>query len=100
MSIMAWSKMKKIMAWSKMKKHYLFQIYFSLLPAKCPLGSYLPTYIYKGYWVGGFDCEDDSWRSVSGKASECTLLLDREVPTWIVKCMFPGSGFLDNVRAK
>ena len=47
----------------------------------------------------GLDCEDDSWWSDSGKASECTLLLDREVSTWIVKCMFPGSGVLDNVWA-
>ena len=91
MSIMAWSKLKK--------KYYLFQKYFSLLPAKCPVGSYLPTYIYKSYWVGGFDFEDDSWPSVSGNASECTLLLAKEMSTWIVKCMFPGSGFLDNVRA-
>ena len=48
----------------------------------------------------GFHCEDDLWRSVSGKASECTLLLEWEVSSWIAKCMFPGSGFLDNVRAK
>ena len=91
MSIMAWSKMKKALFISKICFYTSGQVSSWLI--------FTYLYIYK-LLSRGFDCKDDSWRSVSGKASECTLLLDREVSTWIVKCMFPGSGFLDNVRAK